>query len=65
VGHACPGQQTVSPSYETKFARRKYSGDRLFNLSYMRHKGKWFELFRDLSMDECLEAIKEYPHFLP
>ncbi|MDD4498559.1 MAG: hypothetical protein PHV51_10520 [Methanosarcinaceae archaeon] len=63
--YASPGPNAISPFFETKFARMEYVGDGLFNLSYMRHTGKWFELFQDLSLDECLEAIKDYPHFLP
>jgi len=63
--YACPDTQAISPSFETKFARMEYAGDRLFNLSYMRHTGTWFEIFRDLSIDECLEMIKDMPHFQP
>jgi hypothetical protein len=63
--YACPDPQAISPSFETKFARMEYAGNRLFNLSYMRHTGTWFEIFRDLSIDECLEMIKDMPHFQP
>lgn len=63
--YACPDPQAISPSFETKFARMEYAGDGLFNLSYMRHTEKWFELFRDLSIDECLATIKDFPHFMP
>jgi hypothetical protein len=63
--YACPDPQATSPSFETKFARMEYVGDGLFNLSYMRHTEKWFEIFRDLSIDECLETIKNFPHFQP
>jgi hypothetical protein len=63
--YACPGPQAISPSFETKFARMEYAGEGLFNLSYMRHTGKWFEIFKDLSTDECLETIRDYPHFMP
>lgn len=62
--YACP-DQAIAPSFETKFARMEYAGERLFNLSYMRHTGTWFEIFRDLSIDECLETIKNFPHFQP
>ncbi|HEY3360276.1 MAG TPA: hypothetical protein VGK06_00230 [Methanosarcina sp.] len=63
--YACPSPQAISPSYEPKFARVEYAGDGLFNLSYMRHTEKWFEIFQGLSVDECLTIIKEYPHFMP
>jgi hypothetical protein len=61
--YACPGPNAISPFFESKFARMEYAGDGLFNLSYMRHTGQWFEIFQDLSMDECLETIKDFPHF--
>jgi hypothetical protein len=35
------------------------------NLSYMRHTGQWWEIFRELSLNECIEAINDMPHFTP
>lgn len=61
--YACLGPNAISPFFESKFARMEYAGDGLFNLSYMRHTGQWFEIFQDLSVDECLETIKDFPHF--
>jgi hypothetical protein len=55
----------IAPSLETKFARLEYVGNDRFNLSYMRHTGQWFEIYTGLSVDECLAAIKDDPHFLP
>jgi hypothetical protein len=43
----------------------EYVGKGLFNLSYMRHTGSWFEIFQKLSVDECLEVMKDLPHFQP
>lgn len=63
--YASPSPNAISPFFETKFARMEYVGDGLFNLSYMRHTEKWFEIFQDLSVDECLETIKDFPHFMP
>jgi hypothetical protein len=63
--YACPRPEAISPFFERKFARMEYVGNGLFNLSYMRHTGSWFEIFQDLSMDECLEVIKDLPHFQP
>jgi len=63
--YACPDPNAISPFFETKFARMEYAGDGLFNLSYMRHTGKWFEIFEGLSVDECLETIRDFPHFMP
>ncbi|NQE54355.1 hypothetical protein C5S29_12245 [ANME-1 cluster archaeon GoMg3.2] len=36
-----------------------------FNLSYMRHTGKWWGIYPDLTLDECIEAIRDEPHFMP
>ena len=36
-----------------------------YNLSYMRHTGQWWEIYRDLSLEECLAAVRAEPHFLP
>lgn len=63
--YASPGPYAISPFFESKFARLEYVGNDLFNLSYMRHTEQWFELFTDLSIDECLATIKDDPHFLP
>jgi len=43
----------------------EYVGNDRFNLSYMRHTGKWWEIYTELTMDECFTAISEEPHFLP
>jgi hypothetical protein len=63
--YSCPGPNAISPFFESKFARMQYIGNEHFNLSYMRHTGQWFEIYPDLSIDECLKAIAEEPHFLP
>jgi hypothetical protein len=31
----------------------------------MRHTEQWFEVFQDISMDECLKLIEEDPLFMP
>jgi len=36
-----------------------------FNLSYMWHTGKWWEIYPDLTLDECMDAIRDEPHFMP
>ena len=63
--YCSPGPNAISPSFETKFARMGYFGNNRFNLSYMRHTGRWWEIYTDLSLEECLTAIKDEPHFLP
>ncbi len=62
--YASPGPTAISPTFETKFARLEFAGGGRFNLSYMRHNGKWFELFTRLTLDECLELVRDDGHFL-
>jgi hypothetical protein len=62
--YASPGPTAISPTFETKFARMEFVGRGRFNLSYMRHNDKWFELFTGLTLDECLELVRDDWHFL-
>ena len=43
----------------------EYVGDAKFALSFMRHTGKWVELYAGMSVDECLKAIQDDPWFMP
>jgi hypothetical protein len=63
--YTCPHPDAISPTFETRFARMRYQGMDRFDLAYMRHTGEWNEIFFDLSLDECLKAIREEPHFIP
>lgn len=51
--------------FEVKRTRMEYAGGRRFNLAYMRHTGRWFEVFPGLSLEECLETIAEEELFWP
>ncbi|MBI1748045.1 MAG: hypothetical protein HYR55_15870 [Acidobacteria bacterium] len=61
----CPAPNAITPFFETGFARMEYVGDNTFSLSYMRHTEQWWEIYAGLSLDECLRAIAEEPHFIP
>lgn len=61
--YACPGPTAISPSFEAKFARMEFVGSDKFNLSFMRHTGKWVVLYECLSLNECLDAIRDDPWF--
>ncbi|MCL0077209.1 hypothetical protein M1O12_04235 [Dehalococcoidia bacterium] len=63
--YRCPGPNAISPFFEEKFARLEYIGNGFFNLSYMRHTGQWWQIYTELSVEECLAAIRDEPHFLP
>lgn len=61
--YACPGPTAISSSFESKFARMENTGSGRFALSYMMRNNKWFRLFLDLTVDECLDAIENDWHF--
>lgn len=61
----CSARNSISDFFEIGVARLEYVGNEHFNLSYMRHTGQWQELYSDLSLDECLENIRNDPHFFP
>lgn len=63
--YACPGPNAITPTFEAKFARMEFVADGRFNLSFMRHTGKWVELYAGLSVDACLTAIQDDPWFIP
>src|SRR5215470_4885019 len=54
------GPTAIKPTFESPFARLEYVGNR-FNLAYMRHTGKWWEVYRNLTLDECIKIIREDP----
>ncbi len=63
--YACPRPDAISPTFEVRFARLGYTGEGSFSLAYMRHTGQWLEIYSGLTMDECLKAIRDEPHFIP
>lgn len=63
--YASPAPYSIAPFFELPFARMKPMAGFLFNLSYKRHTGQWLEIYTSLSIDECLENIKEDPYFIP
>lgn len=63
--YACPGPNALSPTFESRFARMEYVGDGKFNLAYMRHNGKWWEVNQGLTVVRCIEAIRDGGIFQP
>ena len=63
--YACPGPNAISPFFEAKFARLEYVGGNRFHLSFMRYTEEWVELHQNLSLNECLEAIRNEPYLHP
>ena len=60
-----PGPTARAPSFEAKFARLEYRGANRFSLVFERHTGQWIELETDLSLEQCLDAIRNEPFFIP
>ena len=62
--YCCPGPDAIAPSFETNFARLKHVGGGRFDMAYMRHTNQWDEVGFDMTVDECMEFIKN-PFFDP
>lgn len=56
---ASPGPHRIAATFESPFARLEYVGDRRFNLAYLRHTGKWWEIHKELSISQCLKLISD------
>jgi hypothetical protein len=67
--YVCPGPNALSPFFDIGFARLEYSGgvgrQSCFNLSYMRHTGKWWQIRHGLSLEQCLSEVREGGLFHP
>lgn len=55
----------IKPDFEIKFARLEFVGDNRFTVSYMRHTNQWWEVYPELTLEQCFEAIQEDPFFAP
>ena len=60
-----PGPHEIMPFFETKFARMEYVGPDQFNLSFMRYTEQWVQIYTGISLEKCLEMMKEDPWFTP
>jgi hypothetical protein len=50
--YACPGPSSLSPTFESKFARMEPLGGGMLALSFMRHTEEWVDLGDARSVDE-------------
>ena len=62
--YCCPVPNAIAPSFESKFARMEYVGGNRFNLSFMRYTHEWIEIYRGITLDECLASIRDDSFFL-
>jgi hypothetical protein len=63
--YCSPGPNAFAPDFEVKFARLEYAGHAHFNLSFRRYIEEWIEIYPDLTLDQCLSAIRDDPLFQP
>ncbi len=63
--YVAPFPNAVSPTFEVRFAKMGYLGNRKFNLAYKGQTGRWCQMYPCLSIDKCLEVIQHEPHFIP
>jgi hypothetical protein len=49
----------------TKWHRLEYTRDSIFNLAYLRHTGKWWEVHHGLTLDKALKTIRDHEMFHP
>lgn len=61
----CPSPRAIVPSFETKYARFEYVGGDRFNVAYMRHTGKFWEILQNLTLEECLAEVRNNPVLQP
>lgn len=48
----------IEPEFDAPFARLEYVGRDCFDLSYHRHTGEWWRLYRSLSLEEALRTVE-------
>jgi hypothetical protein len=63
--YASADPTALSPTFDHPFARLEHTAIGRFNLAFMRHTDKWHELFAGLTLDECLDRVRDDPWFQP
>ena len=56
---------SIADAFEEKFVRLKMIYKDNFDISYMRHTGKWFTIGFGLTLNECLEMVEDTPTLHP
>ena len=55
----------LEPEFNAPFARLEYVGRDCFDVSWHRHTGEWFCLYRSVSLSEALRLIETDGHLHP
>ena len=58
------GPYAIGTDFEARIARLDYIGSERFNLSYQRYNDQWMTIYTDLSLGECLTAVRDDPWFI-
>jgi hypothetical protein len=58
------GPDPTVPEFEARTARMQFAGKNRFDLSYMRYNDQWVQIYLNLTVDECMEAIRDDPFFV-
>jgi hypothetical protein len=63
--YRCPASNCISEFFEVRYTRLEYTGEATYTLAYMRHTGKWQEVYSGLSLEECISTINNEQIFWP
>lgn len=63
--YRCPSPDCISEFFETRYTRLEYTAPDTYTLAYMRHTGRWQEVYSGLSLDQCVSTIANEPIFHP
>ena len=62
---ARPAPMRMVPSFEAQVRPPDIPRRRALQPGSQRHTGEWMEIFPDLTLDECLAAVRDDPWFQP
>lgn len=58
-------ENRIADEFDVKFVRLEYLRNDRFNLSYLRHTEQWFMIAMDLTLQDCLNMMKDIPTLQP
>ena len=63
--YRCPAPNCISEFFEVRYTRLEYTAENTYTLAYMRHTGKWQEVYSGLSLDVAILTISNEQIFWP
>ena len=61
----CGSRDVIEPEFEHAFTRLDYVGPDRFDVMWYRHTGRWWRLYRSVSLKEALRSIERDGHLHP